>query len=167
MSYCLRCVASKSLSWCDICKTASVYFSHHYWDQRSGGAFNSILNMLRLAQSALKSLVKMGLFDCTLEVGFADWDFSLLALSWAVGQNKFQWTNWDGQPCYVHLFRGSTQDEAVFIHASVGPCMHPYSLTQLAPISGAEWNIFLKSFGDIPGMFVDYFLIIPNFLYVC
>ena len=34
-------------------------------------------------------------------------------------------------------------------------------------ISISGWNIFLKFFGDIPGMFVHYFWIIQNFLYVC
>ena len=29
------------------------------------------------------------------------------------------------------------------------------------------WDIFLKFFGDIPDMFVHYFQIITNFVYVC
>ena len=34
-------------------------------------------------------------------------------------------------------------------------------------ISGPEWDIFLKIFGDIPGMLFHHFQIILNFLYVC
>ena len=34
-------------------------------------------------------------------------------------------------------------------------------------ISGPEWDIFLKIFGDIPGMLIHLFQIIPNFLCVC
>ena len=34
-------------------------------------------------------------------------------------------------------------------------------------ISSSVWYIFLKVFGDIPKIFLDYFQIIPNFLYVC
>ena len=40
-------------------------------------------------------------------------------------------------------------------------------LTKLFHIFGSGWDIFLKSFGDIPRMFVHYFQIIPKFLYVC
>ena len=34
-------------------------------------------------------------------------------------------------------------------------------------ISSPEWYIFLKMFGGIPGMFVHYFHMLTNFLYVC
>ena len=34
-------------------------------------------------------------------------------------------------------------------------------------IFSSGWNIFWKFFGGIPGMFVHYFQIIPNLLYVC
>ena len=40
-------------------------------------------------------------------------------------------------------------------------------LTKLFNIFGSGWHIFLKSFGDIPRMFVNYFQIILKFLYVC
>ena len=40
-------------------------------------------------------------------------------------------------------------------------------LTKLFNIFGSAWDIFLKFFGDIPGMFVHKFQIISNFLYVC
>ena len=58
---------------------------------------------------------------------------------------------------------GSTLGEAVFVHTFV----RPSPLTLFVYNSGSEWDIFLKSFGDIPGMFLDYFWIILNFLYVC
>ena len=54
---------------------------------------------------------------------------------------------------------GSTQGAAVFISG--------LTLTQLVNISGSGWDMFLNSFGDIPGMFVHYFQIITNMLYVC
>ena len=34
-------------------------------------------------------------------------------------------------------------------------------------ISCSGWDIVLKFFGDIPGMFIHYFQIIINFVYVC
>ena len=34
-------------------------------------------------------------------------------------------------------------------------------------ISSSGWDKFLTLFGDIPGIFLDYFQIILNFLYVC
>ena len=34
-------------------------------------------------------------------------------------------------------------------------------------ISSSGWEIFLKFFGDIPRIFLDFFQIIPHFLYVC
>ena len=40
-------------------------------------------------------------------------------------------------------------------------------LDNYSNISSSGWDIFLKCFGDIPGMLVHYFQIIPNFLYVC
>ena len=40
-------------------------------------------------------------------------------------------------------------------------------LDKYRDISGPEWDIFLKFFGDIPRMFLQHFQIILNFLYVC
>ena len=40
-------------------------------------------------------------------------------------------------------------------------------LNKSRDISSSGWDIFLKFFGDIPGMLVHYFQIILNFLYVC
>ena len=40
-------------------------------------------------------------------------------------------------------------------------------LTKLFNIFGSGWDIFLKPFGDIPGMFVHQLQIILYFLYVC
>ena len=40
-------------------------------------------------------------------------------------------------------------------------------LGQYRHISGPEWDICLKIFGDIPGRFLHYSQIIMNFLYVC
>ena len=40
-------------------------------------------------------------------------------------------------------------------------------LDKYRDISSSGWDIFPKFFGDIPGMLVHQFQIIPNFLYVC
>merc|ERR1711954_70560 len=40
-------------------------------------------------------------------------------------------------------------------------------LDKYRDISGPEWDIFLKFFGDIPRMLLHHFQIILNFLYVC
>ena len=53
------------------------------------------------------------------------------------------------------------------VRSSVRPFVRTSPLTLFVYNSGSEWDIFLKFFGDIPGIFVDYFWIIPNFLYVC
>ena len=66
-----------------------------------------------------------------------------------------------------HPPRGSTLGEAVFVRSSVRTSVCSYPLTLFVYISGSEWDISLKFFGDIPGKFVDYFWIIPNILYVC
>ena len=58
---------------------------------------------------------------------------------------------------------GSTLGEAVFVRSFV----RSSPLTLFVYNSGSWQYIFLKSFGDILGMFVDYFWIIPNILYVC
>ena len=41
------------------------------------------------------------------------------------------------------------------------------SLTSFIHNSASGWYIFLKCFGDISAMFLDYILIIPNFLFIC
>ena len=58
---------------------------------------------------------------------------------------------------------GSTLGEAV-CHALA---VRPSPLTSFVYNSGSGWDPFLKSVGHILGMFVDYFWIIQNFLYVC
>ena len=40
-------------------------------------------------------------------------------------------------------------------------------LDKYRDISNSGWDIFLKSFGDIPGMVAHQFQTIHNFLYVC
>ena len=61
----------------------------------------------------------------------------------------------------------STQGTAVFmgawVHLSV--CLSP--LTQLVNNSGSGRDTFLKYFGYIPWMFLHYFQIFSNLLYVC
>ena len=54
-------------------------------------------------------------------------------------------------------------------HVCLSVCLFAYFLTKIRQrhISGSGWDIFLKFFGDIPGMLVHYFQIILNFMYVC
>ena len=47
-------------------------------------------------------------------------------------------------------------------------CLIPLlKMDKYRDIYSSRWYIFLKFFGDIPGMFVHLFQIILNFLYVC
>ena len=57
-----------------------------------------------------------------------------------------------------------------YLVLSVCPSVSSFAfeqLTKLFDIFASGWHIFLKSFGDIPRMFLHYFQIIPYFLYVC
>ena len=53
------------------------------------------------------------------------------------------------------------------LHLLVSQSVSGLPLTQLVNNSGSGRDIFLKSFGDTPGMFLHQFQRIPNFLYVC
>ena len=66
---------------------------------------------------------------------------------------------------YVHQF----QILLIFLYVcqSVSWLTSLLKLNKSRDISSSGWDIFLKFFGDIPGMLVHYFQIILNFLYVC
>ena len=66
----------------------------------------------------------------------------------------------------THVLVGSALDLHLSVCVSVCVCVCD-QLTKLFNIFGSGWDIFLKSFGDIPKMFVHYFQILVNFLYVC
>ena len=55
-----------------------------------------------------------------------------------------------------------------FLYLCQSVCWHTLllKLDKYRDISSSGWDIFLKFFGDIPGMLVHYFQIILNFLYV-
>ena len=55
----------------------------------------------------------------------------------------------------------------MYVPQSVSWLTSLLKLDKSRDISSSGWDIFLKFFGDIPGMLVHYFQIIPNFLYVC
>ena len=55
----------------------------------------------------------------------------------------------------------------MFVSQSVNWLTSLLIFGQNRDISLPEWDIFLKIFGDIPGMFLHHFKIILNFLYVC
>ena len=54
-------------------------------------------------------------------------------------------------------------------HVCLSVCLFAYFLTKIRQrhISGSGWDICLKFFGDIPEIFVQFFQITTNFLYVC
>ena len=68
------------------------------------------------------------------------------------------------------LFSPLEVGSALDLVPSVCPSVSSFvfeQLTKLFDIFASGWHIFLKSFGDIPRMFLHYFQIIPYFLYVC
>ena len=67
-----------------------------------------------------------------------------------------------GEPQWI--FSGPTSGG---VSSRLSPVCVSVQLTKLFNIFGSEWDIFLKSFGDIPRMIVHYFWIILNLLYVC
>ena len=69
-------------------------------------------------------------------------------------------TSFSVEPLGVNSKRGS-------VRTFVGMYVHASPLTIFVYNSGSWWYIFLKSSEDIPGMFVDYFWMLTNFLYVC
>ena len=55
----------------------------------------------------------------------------------------------------------------MFVSQSVSWLTSLLKLGYYGDISSSGWDIFLKFFGDNPMIFLDFFQIIPNFLYVC
>jgi len=55
----------------------------------------------------------------------------------------------------------------LYVSQSVSWLTFLLKLDKYGDISSSLWDIFLKFFGGIPGMFVHLFQIILNFMYVC
>ena len=112
--------------------------------------FKIIFNFLYVCQSIswLMSLLKL---DTYTEISSSEWDIFLISF-------------WDIHGTFVHYFQIIT----IFLFL----CQWASWLTSLLKLdkyrhsSGPEWDIFLKIFGDIPGMLLHHFQIILNFLYV-
>ena len=66
---------------------------------------------------------------------------------------------------FVHYFQIVTH--FLYVCQSISWLTSLLKLRYYRDISRSGWDIFLKSFGDIPGMFVHWFQFILNFLYVC
>ena len=65
---------------------------------------------------------------------------------------------------FVHYFQIITN--FLFVCQSYSLLISLLKIDQYRDISCPGWDIFLKIFWDIPGMFLHYFTIIANFLYV-
>ena len=66
---------------------------------------------------------------------------------------------------FVHLFK--IIPKFVYVCQCVSWLTFLLKLYKYRDISSSVWDIFLKFFGGIPGMFVHLFQIILNFMYVC
>ena len=99
--------------------------------------------------SWLTSVLKL---DNYRDISGSEWDIFL----------KFFW---DIPGMFLHYFQIITN--SLFVCQSFSLLTSLLKLDKYRDISGLEWDIFLKFFGDIPEMFVHHFQIILNFLYVC
>ena len=72
---------------------------------------------------------------------------------------------WDISGMFAHYFKIITN--FLFVCQLVSWLTSLLKLGQNRDISCPGWDIFLKLFGDIPGMSLQVFQILPNFLYVC
>ena len=99
--------------------------------------------------SLLTSVLKL---DKCLDIYSSGWDISLKFFGDIPGM-------------LVHYF----QIILNFLYVSQSVCLLTFilKLYKCRDIYSSGWDIFLKFFGDIPGMLVHQFQIIPNFLYVC
>ena len=66
---------------------------------------------------------------------------------------------------FVHYFEIITY--FLYVCQSISWLTFLLKLGQYRDISSSRWDIFLKLFGDIPRIYLDYFQIMLNFLYVC
>ena len=65
------------------------------------------------------------------------------------------------------IIRIQAEPNYLYVSQSVGWLTSLLKLDKSRDISCSGWDIVLKFFGDIPGMFIHYFQIIINFVYVC
>ena len=112
--------------------------------------FSIIINCLYVCQSVswLTSLLKL---DKYRDISCSGWDIFFKFFSDIPGM-------------FVHYFQIITN--FLFVCQSYSLLISLLKLDQYRDISRPGWDIFLKIFWDIPGMFLHYFAIIANFLYV-
>ena len=105
------------------------------------------------------NLTNVGISPILEEISF--WNFLETFLGcWYTG-SKWIW--------FFGMLAGQFQLilEFLYVCQSVSWLTSLLKLDKYRHISGPEWYIFLKIFGDIPGMLFHHFQIILNFLYVC
>ena len=113
--------------------------------------FQIILNFLYVCQSVswLTFLLKL---DKYRDISSSGWDIFLKHFG-------------DIPGILVHCFQLIVN--FLYFCQSVNWLTSLLKLDKCRDISSSGWYIFLKFFGDIPGMLVHYFKIILNFMYVC
>ena len=157
----ISCIVCQSVSW-----LTSIQKLWHYRDN-----FSSRWDML------LKSFWDItGIF---LEYFLQNFMYVCQSVSWLTSILKL-YKYWDiscsGWDIFLNLFRDIPE---MFIHyfqiiinfvyvcQSLSWLTSILKLDKYRDISCSWWYIFLKFFGDFFGMFVHFFQIITNFLYVC
>ena len=113
--------------------------------------FQIFTNFLYVCQSIswLTSIMKLGQYR---DISCSGWDIFLKLYG-------------DIPRIFLHYFQISSY--FLLVCQSVSWLTSVQKLGQYRDISCSGWYIFLKLFGDIPGMFVHHFQINSTFLYVC
>ena len=100
----------------------------------------------------------------------ASWPTSLLILDKYRDISSSGWDNFlkrYGDIPWIFLHYYQISSNFLSVCQSVSWLTSVQKLGQYRDISCSGWYIFLKLFGDIPGMFVRHFQINSTFLYVC
>ena len=129
------------------------YLSEIFWDIPSIflDYLLIILNFLYVCQS-VSWLTSLLIWDKCRHISSSGWDIFLKFFGDIPGM-------------LVHYFQIILN--FLYVCQSVSWLTHLLKLDKSRDISSSGWDIFLKFFGDIPRIFLDYFQIILNFLYVC
>ena len=125
-------------------------FSWRYsWD--TSGLFQHYFDFLYVCQSVSwhTSLLKLNKYG---DISCSGWDIFLKIFG-------------DISGMLAHQFQIIMN--FLYVCQSVSWLTSLLKLDKYRDISGPEWDIFLKFFGDIPGMLLHHFQIILNFLCVC
>ena len=107
--------------------------------------------------SALHLILRVCLTDCPQLTKL----FNIFASGWHISLNFFG----DISRMFLHYFQ--ITPNFLYVCQSVSWLNFLLKLDKYRDISSSVWDIFLKFFGGIPGMFLHLFQIILNFMYVC